>query len=192
MRGHRVLPQDPAEAGADLARPDPPVAQLPDRRIAVDAVAASHQAAVVGGHEGSSRDVVRTEGELVPARLDECLVVAPESLGGECQVAPPRDSPLLASSRILPPDTGVQVDPAVLPLHLINLLTLVGEAKRAGWARSLWLAQAGTGGDIVFLVVPATGCDADVAATLGTGWTTLTSPRTTASRSTVSWWRWSL
>ena len=78
-----------------------------------------------------------------------------------------RDSPLLASSRILPPDTGVQVDPAVLPLHLINLLTLVGEAKRAGWARSLWLAQAGTGGDIVFLVVPATGCDADVAATLG-------------------------
>jgi hypothetical protein len=54
MRGHRVLPQDPAEAGADLARPDPPVAQLADRRIAVDAVAAGHQAAQVGGHEVSS------------------------------------------------------------------------------------------------------------------------------------------
>jgi hypothetical protein len=44
----------------------PQVAQLADRRIAVDAVAAGHQAAQVGGHEGSSRDVVRTEGEFVP------------------------------------------------------------------------------------------------------------------------------
>jgi hypothetical protein len=87
MRGHRVLPQDPAEAGADLARPDPHVAQLADRRIAVDAVAAGHQAAQVGDHEVSSRDVVGTEGELVPARLDECLDVAPESLDGDCQVA---------------------------------------------------------------------------------------------------------
>lgn len=59
---HHVLPQDRAEAGADLARPDPPVAQLVDRRIAVDAVAADHQAAQVGDHEGSSRDVVGTEG----------------------------------------------------------------------------------------------------------------------------------
>ena len=73
MRGHRVLPQDPAEAGAELARPDPQVAQLADRPIAVDAVAAGHQAAQVGDHEGSSRDVVGTAGELVPARLDACL-----------------------------------------------------------------------------------------------------------------------
>jgi hypothetical protein len=93
MRGHRVLPQDPAEAGADLARPDPHVAQLADRRIAVDAVAAGHQAAQVGGHEVSSRDVVGTEGELVPARLDECLVVAPESLAASA-----RSLSMLASS----------------------------------------------------------------------------------------------
>src|SRR4029450_2695606 len=85
MRGHRILPQDPAEAGADLARPDPHVAQLADRRIAVDAVAAGHQAAQVGGHEVSSRDVVGTEGELVPARLDEWLVAAPDSLAASAR-----------------------------------------------------------------------------------------------------------
>jgi hypothetical protein len=52
----------PGRGRADLARPDPPVAQLADRWIAVDAVAAGHQAAQVGNHEGSSRDVVGTEG----------------------------------------------------------------------------------------------------------------------------------
>src|SRR5215217_8685517 len=87
MRGHRVLPQDPAEAGADLARPDPHVAQLADRRIAVDAVAAGHQAAQVGDHEVSSRDVVGTEGELLPARLDEWPGRSPRIPCGECQVA---------------------------------------------------------------------------------------------------------
>jgi hypothetical protein len=62
-----VLGDGSAEAGTDLARPEPHVAKLADRRLAVDAVRAGYQAAQVGDHDVPSRDVIGTEGELGPA-----------------------------------------------------------------------------------------------------------------------------
>src|ERR1044072_3288814 len=74
--GHRVLAQDATQSGADAVRPEPHVAELTGRWFAVDAVAADHLPGYLGDDDLPALEVGGAERELVPARREECLVVA--------------------------------------------------------------------------------------------------------------------